>query len=185
MRIEILIILLILSPASLKMEALAQQVTTSEPAGFIRRYGWAIPQVTKRTSEERVVWKKVGDDDLKTIYYTRIEPEGIVALYDTKSYRTDTKGRKKIYPDPMRASTVGVYDVDGKVFCYTFYGVRIRIFKTEDGGSAAVAVCCYTGFAFYDDDGDGKFERMIHAPDPASFKLYVPAWVLEGKVNRA
>ena len=136
MRIRILIILLILSLTSLKVDALAQQVTTSEPAGFISRHGWEIPQVTKRPSEERVAWKRVGEgDDSKTIYYTRIEPEGLIALYDTKSYRTDTKGRKKIYPDPMRASTVGVYDVDGKVFCYTFYGVRIRIFKPKTGGA--------------------------------------------------
>jgi hypothetical protein len=71
------------------------------------------------------------------------------------------------------------YSYRGRVFCYL---VEVAPYLYDDltgvGGSAAAA---YT-FAFYDEDGNGRFETrefaniMIGAPD--QFRLKLPQWVM-------
>jgi hypothetical protein len=149
---------------------------------IINPQGWKIPKVSGRPFDKRVPWKNVGENNSKTIYFTSLTPDEWIILQDTAYYETDKKGKKKIQSSPMRAALVKIYDVDGKPFCYRFSGPRVSITKSEEG-IITTPVCCTTGFTFYDEDGDGKFEKMVYTHPSVTFKLDIPEWVLTNRVN--
>ena len=104
-------------------------------------------------------------------------PEGGILLEDT-AYYVVVDGKRTLHPSPMNAYTVSRFDVDGRVFGYTASvpGVSVeRISKTQ---KSVAALGCESFFAFYDEDGDGRFETMVSIAYGVPFKVHVPTWVL-------
>jgi hypothetical protein len=53
------------------------------------------------------------------------------------------------------------------------YHELVRISKTE---KHVAALGCESFFAFYDNDGDGKFETLVPLDNDGSLNLNVPSW---------
>jgi hypothetical protein len=155
----------------------AQQITKSEIKGIVKSEGWDISRLDEWKADARIPWFNIGEGGTHTLYMMAIiPPEKGVLLVDTAYYMTDEQGKRIIHDSPMKARTIRRWDVDGKVFCYTVFGPGVGIQQEPNGDILIATLGCVTGFAYYDEDGDGRFEKMVHAPSE-SYSPQIPAWV--------
>lgn len=160
------------------------EITTSEVAGIINPQGWVIPQVKAQPYEGRAPLKRLGGSNSKTIYYLyHAIGEDEEVLLDVTEYYAKSIGARKNHRDLMRIHTAEQYDVNGKVFCYSFIGYHVVMDKTKQGWVRATLGTGLHGIAFYDEDGDGKFEKLagfnVNPLPSRKFKIHAPAWVLK------
>jgi hypothetical protein len=178
MKIKASYLLLLALAATFLVPVSAQHITKSEIKGIIKSEGWNISRLNELKADARIPWLKFGEGNSHTLYMTAlIPPERGVLLEDTAYYIT-VERNQIIHDSPMNARTIRRWDVDGKVFCYTVFGPGVGIQEEPNGDKFIATLGCITGFAYYDEDGDGKFEKLAHAPSH-SYSPQIPAWVLK------
>lgn len=152
---------------------LAQQSGKDTP-NQINRSGWLIPGLSRSRIVGRRARLQNEEPKSSTVYVTKLEPVveviSVVSFYSVLDDST-------VLVTPARLSIRSIlrFDIDNHVFCY---GVRaVGAFfdkKSRRGGFGGEYSLLY-----YDDDGDGRFERLEDVGDPArTFKPKVPNWVL-------
>jgi hypothetical protein len=74
----------------------------------------------------------------------------------------------------IRVDYIKRFEANGKPYCYFFRGTCVKVRRYRKGKAQVQDVIvqgCVTGYALYDEDGDGKFETF----DPYATKLpYIP-----------
>lgn len=78
----------------------------------------------------------------------------------------------------MNASYASRFDVNGHIFCYTVRGPGVAITQISPTEKRVGALGCESFFAFYDNDGDGKFETLVPLATVGALDLHVPSWAL-------
>jgi hypothetical protein len=179
MKIKVTALLLLVLIVTPLITVSSQQLTKSEIKGIVKLEGWDISRLDEWKADARIPWFNVGEGGAHTLYMMAIiPPEKGVLLVDTAYYITDEQGKRIIHDSPMKARTIRRWDVDGKVFCYTAFGPGVSIQQETNGDILIATLGCVTGFAYYDKDGDGRFETMAHAPSE-SYNPQIPSWVLK------
>jgi hypothetical protein len=122
---------------------------------------------------------RVGDDNSPTVYRSVLRPTGGKVLFEDTAFYTfdEGSGTLKIARQPLMADEVIRYDVNGKAFCYTVAGTCVSVTSDQKGVKRILFLGCTTGYAFYDEDGDGILEKLDLEGDPSRFKLHIPEWV--------
>ncbi len=100
--------------------------------------------------------------------------EGI--LFENTAYYLNANGTRTLHPSPMNAYKASKFDVNGHVFCYTVFGPGVAIAQISQTERRVAALGCESFFAFYDQDGDGKFETLVALDERAPFTPHVPSW---------
>ncbi len=100
--------------------------------------------------------------------------EGI--LFEDTAYYLNINGNRTLHPSPMNAYSASKFDVNGNVFAYTVRGPGVAIARISKTQKRVAALACESFFAFYDRDGDGKFETLVHLGDNGPLNLNVPSW---------
>ena len=72
----------------------------------------------------------------------------------------------------VRVDSVTSYDVKGKVFCHRVHGI-IRVGNRHNGEYSGEVDLLY-----YDDDGDGTFERLEESEYLLPWVPTIPPWVV-------
>jgi hypothetical protein len=143
----------------------------------INRQGWMIPGLSK----SRVVGRRtrLKNDELRSneVYITTLQPR-VEAIEAISFYTVLDDSTLLITPSRIAVRSILRFDIDNHVFCYgvkgvgAFYDPRSR--RGGYGGE-------YT-LLYYDDDGDGRFERFEDAGDPVRLLTpEVPQWVQQVK----
>ena len=140
---------------------------------FVKPEGWNIASLqrlkTKSQSQLRVASSNVN---VKALL---VPDDGI--LFEDTAYCLDIHGSRTLHPSPMNARGAARYDVNGRVFCYTVFGPGVAIAQISKTERRVGALGCESRFAFYDQDGDGKFETLVPLPYETPFEPKVPLWV--------
>lgn len=84
-------------------------------------------------------------------------------LIDDNYFREDERKALRLLPGRLAVIKIARYDVNQKPFCYV-------VFVHPQGVGAT------NGLAYYDEDGDGKFEVIERASVLPSFLPRLPAW---------
>jgi len=143
----------------------------------INRQGWMIPGLSK----SRVVGRRtrLKNDELRSneVYITTLQPR-VEAIEVISFYTVLDDSTLLVTPSRIAVRSILRFDIDNHVFCYgvkgvgAFYDPRSR--RGGYGGE-------YT-LLYYDDDGDGRFERFEDAGDPVRLLTpEVPQWVQQVK----
>jgi hypothetical protein len=146
--------------------------SASNDQSFVKPHGWNIAPLeqlkTKSHSQLRVASGNVNVTALL------VPEEGI--LFDDTAYYLNVNGNRTLHPLPMNAYGAARFDVNGRVFCYTIFGSGVAIEQISKSARRVAALGCEFHFAFYDEDGDGKFETLVPLPDRTAFEPHVPLW---------
>lgn len=160
---------------------LGQRVVDVQPEGVVKLRGWVIPHLRHLRDRERVAVMPVGAEGKHTLYATEIGiPEDrAIVLADAAYYRVED-GRRDLIGSPIDARSLTRLDVDGRVFAYIAYGtgVALTASRRRSGESVYIYLGCVMGYAYYDLDGDGKFELLARSERLAGAKVFIPAWVM-------
>jgi hypothetical protein len=171
-------VLLVTTPLAVgtRIDLMAQQ-SGKDIRYEINKGGWTIPGL----SQSKVVGRRTRLQSEKvksaTIYVTTLEPKAeVIAAVSFYSVLDDAT----LLVTPVRLAVRSIlrFDIDNHVFCYGVRGVgAFYDEKSRRGGYGGE----YT-LLFYDDDGDGRFERLEDAGDPARLLTpKVPDWILQSK----
>jgi hypothetical protein len=145
---------------------------------FVREDGWQIPdlslgkesksKVVAETKDGQRIKVDVKDFELSP-YVVTDEP---FASVDYKIGKTQLR-------------TVREYAVRNRVFCYMIQVNRITVFENTNTVRSSSGSLFF--YAYYDEDGDGKFESLVF-DEIGRFGLssfvnppHVPKWVLQKK----
>ena len=146
---------------------------TANDRAFVKPGGWNIdalrPLKTKSQSETRLGSANVSISDLL------VPEEGI--LFEDTAYYLDANGSPTLHASPMNAYSASRFDVNGHVFAYTIRGPGVAIAQISKTEKRVGALGCESFFAFYDTDGDGKFETLVPLETDGPLNLNVPFWV--------
>ena len=158
--------------ALLLTTAVASSQTDVDDQTFVKQGGWSLSslQHLKIESQSREI---VSAMDVN-IAVLLVPKEGIL-LEDT-AYYLNVNGNRTLHPSPMNARYASKLDVNGHVFCYTVRGPGVSIQQISKTKRLVGALGCESFFAFYDEDGDGKFETLVPLPDRGPIDLHVPSW---------
>jgi hypothetical protein len=152
--------------------AVAASRTAVDDQTFVKPGGWNLSSLqhlkTKSQSQERVGGMNVN------IAALLVPEEGI--LFEDTAYYLNVNGNRTLNPGPMNAYYASRFDVNGHVFCYTVRGPGVAIQQISKTEKEVAALGCESFFAFYDEDGDGKFETLVPLPDRGPIDLHVPSW---------
>jgi hypothetical protein len=166
--------------------AFGQKRADAPPLGVVKRRGWAIPNLRNFTDGPRRPLTSIPLEGGHTLYATEVDLRGGgILLRDTAYYR-DEGGKRKLIDSPLDATSVFRLDVDGNVFGYIAYGGGAIITKSTPGGSAPpfISAGCYMGYAYYDMDGDGRFEILARSNQLGGASIYIPSWVFGERRER-
>jgi hypothetical protein len=173
--------LLLVIPFLTSVSVFGQQVVGVQPEGVAKARGWVMPDLYNFRDRERVPVMPVSAEGKRTLYATEIDlPEdGRILLEDAAYYRAEN-GRRDLIESPIAARSITRLDVDGKVFAYIAYGAGVAITKSRRRPtvSTIITLGCLMGYAYYDLDGDGKFELLARSDRLPGAKIFIPAWVL-------
>jgi hypothetical protein len=160
---------------------LGQRVIDVQPDGVAKPSGWVIPNLHKLRRRGRVPVMPVGPEGKHTLYASEIEPpkNRAILLEDAAYYRVEN-GRRDLIESPIEAESLARLDVDGKVFAYIAFGAGIGLTESQrrPGELVYISMGCVMGYAYYDLDGDGKFELLTRSDRWPGTKVFIPAWVL-------
>ena len=139
---------------------------------FVKPGGWNLRplQHLKTGSQSREL---ISGMDVN-ISVLLVPEEGI--LFEDTAYYLNINGNRTLHPSPMNARYASELDVNGHIFCYTVRGPGVAIQQISKTKKLVGALGCESFFAFYDEDGDGKFETLVPLPDRGPIDLHVPAW---------
>jgi hypothetical protein len=132
----------------------------------IRLSGWSIPGLKQVVAGSRRQSKSVNSSEIqkKKLKLSR-EP-----LYELETYYKGDDGSLRIGSSPWVVRNLVACELNGKIFAYQVDLVRVDL---------STGVRLYIGivftFYFYDEDGDGKFEKRHYAG--LETQLSIPAWV--------
>ena len=108
-------------------------------------------------------------------------PEEGILLEDT-AYMEVEGQKRSVRPSPMNVRTAVKYDVQGLVFAYLVSGPGVSILQISNDEMWVGALGCFSQFAYYDEDGDGRFETL-YSVVMEPFKLHVPHGLTGAKVG--
>ena len=152
--------------------AVAASQTGVDDQTVVKPGGWNLSSLrhlkTKSQSHERASGMDVN------IAVLLVPEEGI--LFEDTTYYLNVNGNRTLHPSPMNAHYASKLDVNGHVFCYTVRGPGVAIQQISKTERRVGALGCESFFAFYDEDGDGKFETLVPLPDRGPIDLHVPSW---------
>jgi len=161
-----------LIPILLLTTAVAASRTGVDDQTFVKPGGWNLSSLqhlkTKSQSQERVSGMNVN------IAALLVPEEGI--LFEDTAYYLNVNGNRTLNPSPMNAYYASRLDVNGHVFCYTIRGPGVAITQISKTEKRVGALGCESFFAFYDADGDGKFETLVPLDSDEPLNLNVPSW---------
>ncbi|HEV8368374.1 MAG TPA: hypothetical protein VGQ39_10530 [Pyrinomonadaceae bacterium] len=142
-----------------------------------KRSGWNVRLLSNLKAKSRAPIA-TDDESLQGIYATiLIVPEEGILLEET-AYPVEIDSQKqRVHLSPMSAHSAVKYDVDGRIFCYVVSGPGVGISRISKSEKRVGALGCLSAFAYYDEDGDGRFETLLSLDSQASFTLHVPSWV--------
>jgi hypothetical protein len=174
---RLLSVLLVLSIAGVSMSFGQLLAYRSE----VREKGWAVP-------------------DLSSIKLMRTEKisrtDGSILLrdvYDGQRHRPSTlleirkQGKRITYILRCEFDWIDAYRMSGQTFAvdghcgfvYTQYSRFKGTLLSETGSLAGI-----TRYTFYDEDGDGKFERRYNSsPGDKNFRILIPDWIKKRSVS--
>ena len=174
MRLSFIVLVVItLMEICARTDLIAQQ-SKREIRNQINRGGWNIPGL----SQGRVVRGRTrlenAEPKYRTVYVTTLEPTAEV-IDAVSFYSILDDSTLLVTPTHLAVRSILRFDIDNHVFCY---GIRsVGAFydrKSKRGGYGGEYTLLY-----YDDDGDGRFERLEDAGDPVRLLTpELPAWVL-------
>ena len=173
---------LLLLPFAANLAFLSQvagyQLAVPGSRALVRHSGWNVRSLRRLRTKSRSLLN-FSDGRLKEVNQTvlAVPKEGIL-IEDTASYAGDSEVARS---SPMNAYTVVKYDVGGRVFCYTVFGPGVSIVKKSKTEKRVGVLGCLSAFAYYDEDGDGRFEKLVPIDTEARFSPQVPGWVLQGR----
>ena len=164
------------------LPAVGQRLVDVRPDGVLKLRGWVIPNLRNFRDGERVPVMAVGPGGKHTLYATEINlPEGGgILLWDAAYYKVEN-GRRMLHESPISANPITKLDVDGRVFAYLAYGTGVAITefnRRRPSESTFIFLSCFMGYAYYDLDGDGKFELLAASERLRGANLFIPSWVL-------
>jgi hypothetical protein len=160
---------------------LGQRLTDVKPDGVVKPRGWVIPNLRYFRDRERVPLMAVGVEGEHTLYATEIDLQGGGVLLWDAAYYQDEGGRRSLHESPISARSITRLDVDGKVFAYVTYGtgVAIQKWRRPRSESTFIFLGCDMGYAYYDLNGDGRFEMLARAERLRGANIFIPSWVLQ------
>jgi hypothetical protein len=161
--------------------AFAQKLADVEPLGVQKKRGWVIPNLRNFRDGVRSPLMVVGPEGKHTLYATEIDLHGGgILLWDAAYYREE-HGKRDLIGSPLDARSIYRLDVDGNVFGYIAYGSGAEITKSMPNRSASefISLGCVMGYAYYDLDGDGRFELLARSNQLGGASIYVPSWVFK------
>jgi hypothetical protein len=145
---------------------------TANDRAFVKPGGWDIDALrslkTKSQSETRLATANVNVSNLL------VPEEGI--LFEDTAYYLDANGSRTLHASPMNAYSASRFDVNGNVFAYTIRGPGVAITQISKTEKRVGALGCESFFAFYDANGDGKFETLVPLASDGPLNLNVPSW---------
>jgi hypothetical protein len=114
-----------------------------------------------------------------TIFHSVLRPKERTILLDQRAHYYPKKdGSLLVQRVAIQTNLIQRYDVEGRPFCYVYLGPGVRIMVRENE-RLLIPVGCSGGVAFYDENGDGKFERQDVLGGTAGFQPRIPQWVKE------
>lgn len=146
---------------------------------LINQDGWELPGLRgSRVVSRRQVLQ--GDATRRRTFLSVLRPkDGSVLLDQRAHYFAREDGTLLVQPIAIRTSSITRYDVGGKPFAYAYFGGGLRIMVTPDAGKLLIPLGCSGGLAYYDEDGDGVFERLDVLDGTAGFEVRIPEWVVK------
>jgi hypothetical protein len=141
--------------------------------------GWVVPgikNIAKGASPENshietVEGQKVNVSTLNPVHPLSDHPGVFVPLIGIKE---DTV---RCLLQELVGEKITQYQLDGKIFCYLVYATY---WAYDDETKMGVRVAAATWFAYYDEDGNGKFETLEYAyyvlGSPEMWKVHLPRW---------
>jgi hypothetical protein len=149
----------------------SQQAQGPGVNSVIKYGGWEVPGlVQSRIVTPRTLMRSKTQEAIP-VYVAVLEPEE-EAVVDTNLYKL--LDGKTIYIVPMKFSITRIsqYDVDGRIFCYTVFVVRVF----ADPESKSQAYGGQSSLTYYDDDGDGRFETLEQGNIRQLNNPRIPKW---------
>ena len=114
-----------------------------------------------------------------TIFLSVLRPKDRTILLEQRAHHYPQQdGTLLVQRLAIRTDSILRYDVDGRTFCYVYLGAGVRIALRENERNL-IAVGCSGGVAYYDEDGDGIFERQDLLGGTMGFQPRIPQWVKE------
>ena len=178
-RVTFLLLVFAANLPFVSMDSMASGYQFAAPARtLVRNSGWNVRPLRRLKMKSQSLLN-LSDGRLKKVNQTvlAVPKEGIL-IEDTASCARDSE---VAHSSPMNAYTVVKYDVGGRVFCYTVFGPGVSILKISKTEKRVGALGCLSAFAYYDKDGDGRFETLVALATDAPFSPLVPGWVLQGR----
>jgi len=174
------VVLVVTTPlaAGNRIDLLAQQ-PGKEIRNKINRGGWTIPGLSK----SRVVRPRtrLRNDELRSnaVYITTLKPK-VEVIEAISFYTVLDDSTLLVTPARLAVRSILRFDIDNHVFCYGLRAVGAFYDpKSRRGGYGGQYTLLY-----YDDDGDGRFERFEDAGDPARLLTpEVPKWIQQMKLS--
>ena len=151
-----------------------QQQNEPQREDLTKSSGWNVGSLSKLKSKSR---SPIDDGITRGISVSiLVVPEEGILLEDTAYLEVEGQ-KRSVRPSPMNVRTAVKYDVQGRVFGYVVSGPGVSILPISKDEMRVAALGCLSGFAYYDDDGDGRFETLSSVDMMKTFKLHVPSWV--------
>lgn len=146
---------------------MAEQELSAESRRVTKQGGWEVPGLT----QSRVVQSRraLAADSAESMRVHRTDLQPVVEeeqefVISDNYFSANERKTLRLTDGPQAVMKVSLYDVGERVFCY-----RVSI---HPKGVGAV-----TALAYYDEDGDGKFEIVEPASSLPSFVPRIPLWV--------
>jgi hypothetical protein len=143
------------------------------PEALVKRNGWDV--VALRRLKLKTQSQVAVDGAAVNVAALLVPQEGI--LFEDTAYYLNVNGNRTLHASPMNAYGAARYDVNGRVFCYTIFGPGVAITQMSKTEKQVAALGCESHLAFYDQDGDGKFETLVPLADRGPFSPQIPSWV--------
>jgi hypothetical protein len=145
----------------------------------INHSGWELPGQRGSRLLTRTQLPASGDIAGR-VFLSILKPkDGTLLLEQRAHYYAQKDGTLLVQPIAIRTRSIRRYDVEGKPFGYVYLGGGVRIINTADNRKLSVALGCSGGVAYYDEDGDGVFERLDLLLGTVGFKPRIPTWVAQ------
>ena len=146
----------------------------SESKALIKRSGWDVSLLVALKQKRNLRLKSEASPAIN-ITELLVPAEGVL-LEDTISRIEGDAQQNGIRNSPMRVDHAVKYEVNGRVFCYFVSGPGVAIARISREETRVGTLGCISAFAFYDEDGDGKFESLLSWNIQVSFEPHIPDW---------
>lgn len=158
--------------ASLPQQAEGQEkrdAATDSPPNterVLRLEGWEIPGLAVSVEVGKRSLFKTAGTKVPQLYWTWLRPKTKLDeefFIDDNYFTGHERGALHLLPGKLAVIKIVRYDIQQKPFCYV-------VFIHPQGVGAT------NGLAYYDEDGDGKFEGVERASVLPSFVPQLPTW---------